>query len=303
MYYNKNMNIAIITGGVSGERTVSLSSAKNIQKLLEIPDEYIFIYPEDISKIKETVKNIDVALPIIHGIGGEDGEVQILLEELGIPYIFSSPESHQKALSKSTAKSIVSQKGVQAPREYSTDEGITVPCFVKPRSGGSSIYTAVVSTDEELRYFISTHPKIDLLVEEKITGREFTVGIIEKEGKAEALPVIEIISGSDFFDYESKYNTEKLAQEICPADISLDLSGALQRQALLCHKALGCRHLSRTDFMVTDSGGIYFLETNTIPGMTDTSLIPKMARTAGYDLKEIFEEWIHDVLGNEKATT
>lgn len=168
--------------------------------------------------------------------------------------------------------------------------------FCETSLGGSSIYTAVASTDEELRDFISTHPGIDFLVEEKITGKEFTIGIIEKEGKAEALPVIEIISGSEFFDYESKYNVEKLAQEICPADIPSDLSRELQRQALLCHEALGCRHLSRTDFIVTDNKEIYFLETNTIPGMTDTSLVPKMVRTAGYDLKEIFEKWIKEVI-------
>lgn len=130
------MNIAIITGGTSGERTVSLSSAKNIQKLLKIPNEYVFIYPEEISKIKEAGEHIDAAIPIIHGVGGEDGEVQILLEKIGVPYIFSSPESHQKALTKSTAKSIVSQKGVRVAREFTVEEEINVRCFVKPRSGG-----------------------------------------------------------------------------------------------------------------------------------------------------------------------
>ena len=290
------MNIAIITGGVSGERAISLSSAKNIQKLLEIPDASVFLYPEDISKIKETAQNIDIVIPIIHGVGGEDGEVQILLEKIGVPYIFSSPESHQKALTKSTAKSIVSQKGVRVAREFTVGEEMSVPCFVKPRSGGSSIYTTVVSTGEDLRGFMTTHPGIDFLIEEKITGREFTVGVIEKAGTTEALPVIEIISGSEFFDYESKYNPEKLAREICPADIPMDLSHELQRQALACHEALDCHHLSRTDFIVTPENEIYFLETNTIPGMTDTSLIPQMVYAAGYDLKEIFEEWIKEVI-------
>ncbi|MCB9808913.1 ATP-grasp domain-containing protein [Candidatus Nomurabacteria bacterium] len=290
------MKIAIITGGTSSEREVSLASAQNIQRLLSIPDDAIFDYPEDLTRLKDQLADIDVVIPIIHGAGGEDGEVQQALENLRIPYIFSIPTCHQQALDKQKAKEIVSQAGIPVAREFSSHETISSACFVKPRSGGSSLYTTVVNNPQELSEFVNQYPDIDFLIEERITGREFTVGVIETNGETKALPVTEIISQSEFFDYNSKYNTAKLAHEICPAEISIELAKELQRQAVNCHNTLGCRHLSRTDFIVTPENTIYFLETNTIPGMTSTSLAPQMAKVAKYNLKDLFHEWIQDVL-------
>ena len=294
LYYNSIMNIAIITGGTSSEREVSLSSARTTQQLLDIPDSCIFDYPNDLDRLQESIGRIDTVIPMIHGVGGEDGEVSRLLETMCLPYIFSLPASHAQALDKTTAKQLVSQNGITVAREYTHGQLLDRSCFVKPRSGGSSIDTCVVENNQELDAFITTSSEIDFLIEEKITGREFTVGVIEKNGKVEALPVVEIISDTDFFDYESKYNKEKLASEICPAHISKALAAEMKRQAIVCHEELDCRHLSRTDFMMADEGTIYFLETNTIPGMTATSLIPKMVHAAGYDLKDLFMEWIRE---------
>ncbi len=125
------MNIAIISGGTSSERDVSLDSGKNLQKILNIPNTYFFDYPIDLSRFEILSKSIDVVIPMIHGAGGEDGEIQSMLEQMSIPYIFSEPHIHKQCLNKSTAKYIVSEAGVKIPQELSIREDITTECFIK----------------------------------------------------------------------------------------------------------------------------------------------------------------------------
>lgn len=220
------MKFCIISGGRSSEREVSFSSAKNIQKILGIPDDLFFDYPDEKEIILEKVNSSIIVIPIVHGKGGEDGEIQKWLQEKNITYLFSSPETHLNALDKRRAKELVAQKGITYPREYQPDN-LHFPLVVKPNDNGSSFSVAIVYRQGD----VPTNFK-DFLIEEYITGREFSIGVIEKNGKIEALPIIEIIPKNTFFDYESKYNADSLAQEICPANISKENYLTIVRLAL-----------------------------------------------------------------------
>lgn len=281
------MQIAIITGGETGERGVSIKSAQNIENLIDFAKTTLFTFPEEQDEFIKSAQNIDLVIPVIHGTGGEDGTLQGLLQSLSIPFLFSNVATHAIAIDKKFTKEITSSLGITSPKET---EGV-FPVFIKPRTGGSSIASKLCTTQEEADELLLQNPNLKFLAEEPIKGREFTVGVLEYNGKTFALPVIEIISKNTFFDFESKYNPDKLATEICPAEIPDVLKVELQRQALLIHTHLEVRHMSRSDFIVTDENKIYFLEINTIPGMTNTSLIPKMITEAKLSLKDIFKSW------------
>ena len=285
------MNIAIITGGDNSEREISLQSAINIQKILSIPDEYVFDLPLEKEKLTHYKDLIDICIPIIHGKGGEDGEIQMLLEQIGLPYLFSEPKSHQQTFDKRTAKNIISNNKLSVPKEFKKGDVFKNSIFVKPISGGSSIRNGIMYSQQELDIFIIDNKDIEILAEEYITGREFSVGVIDYIDGVQSLPVIEIIPKEDYFDYDSKYSTENLAAEICPADISHDMKIRLQEAALFIHKKFNCRDVSRSDFILSNDE-IYFLEVNTIPGITENSLILKELKAEGISIRDLFLFWI-----------
>ncbi len=280
------MKIAIITGGETGEREISIRSAHNVRNLVDFAETALFTFPEDTQAFIDSAKKFDVAIPIIHGLGGEDGSLQGLLKSLNVPFIFSDISTHAIAIDKKFTKEIAQSLGIISPKETTN-----FPLFAKPRSGGSSVASKFCVSQEELDSLLKANPDTLFLTEEPIKGREFTVGIIENSKETVPLPVVEIIPKGEFFDFENKYNPDKLATEVCPAEIDISLSEELQRQALLIHNHLQAKHLSRSDFIVTPDNKIYFLEINTIPGMTNTSLIPKMVLSSGLSLKEIFKEF------------
>lgn len=280
------MNIAIITGGETAEREISIKSAKNIESIIDFAEVKTFIFPEDKEDFFNNSKDYHLVIPIIHGIGGEDGSLQETLEKINLPYIFSGIETHKTGIDKIRTKEIVKEFGINSPKEIST-----FPMFVKPRFGGSSVSSKLCTSQKELSELMQKNSDIEMIKEEPIKGREFTVGVIEYKEDTFSLPVIEIIPKGSFFDFENKYNPEKLASEICPAEIPENLSKELQRQALEIHKYLKARHLSRSDFIVTPENKIYFLEINTIPGMTGTSLMPKMLQEIKLPMKDLFKEW------------
>ena len=285
------MKIAIVTGGESGERKISIRSAENVAKHIDFAETNKFIFPEAKQEFLSAVKEFDLVVPMIHGVGGEDGELQKELDSLGTPYLFSGPETHAIGIDKLRSKEIVETIGIKTPKN--TRE---FPVFAKPRFGGSSVASKVCSCKEEFEALVSNNPGIEFVTEEIVRGREFTVGIIESDGKTTALPVIEIIPKGDFFDFENKYDPAKLATELCPAEISEDLERKLKQQAILVHEKIGARHISRSDFIVTAENEIYFLEINTIPGMTETSLVPKMLQAAGIGLRDFLKEIISGVV-------
>ncbi|MFA6466459.1 MAG: D-alanine--D-alanine ligase [Patescibacteria group bacterium] len=297
------MKIAVLTGGKSSEREVALASSKNvIDSLIARHQVSVFDFPNDLDKFLSTYKDYQVAIPVFHGPGGEDGVVQGFLKTLGIPFIFSDVEAHAVGMDKYLSKQLAEKIGLlTAPYNiFDKFEKIifTKSVVVKPLAGGSSIGIAIAHNQADLdKAFQEAFQYSDkVLIEDYIEGKELTVPIIDKGEISLALPVIEIRSKNDFFDYESKYDNQ-LAEEICPAPIADDLAKELQRQALEMHKALGARHISRSDFIVSNGAisKIYFLEINTIPGMTDNSLTPKAIVAGGENFAELLDIWLESV--------
>lgn len=282
------MKIAIITGGSSGEREVSLRSAKNIAHIIDqFAETQTWVFPEQERDFFNAQKP-DLVVPVIHGEGGEDGTLQKKLEGAGIRYLFSGFKAHALGIDKRATKKRAAGISIPIAREF-TRHAAEYPLFAKPLRGGSTVNAGLIHNEAELeeRFAIES----ELVLEEYVQGREFTVGVIESSGETIALPVIEIIAKGGVFDYDSKYNPEKLATELCPAPIESELAEQLQQYALAIHKDLGVRHMSRSDFLVDPSDRIVFLEINTIPGFTSTSLVPKALQVRGISDIELFKEW------------
>lgn len=297
------MKIAVLTGGNSSEREVALASSKNVvNSLITRHQVTVFDFPNDLDKFLSSYKDYQAAIPVFHGPGGEDGVVQGFLKTLGIPFIFSDVEAHAVGMDKYLSKYLAEKIGLlTAPYNiFHKFEKIifTKSVVVKPLAGGSSIGISIAhnQTDLEKAFQKAFQYSDKVLIEDYIKGRELTVPIIDKGEKSLALPVIEIRSKNDFFDYESKYDNQ-LVEEICPAPIADDLAKELQRQALEMHKALGARHISRSDFIVSNdhNSKIYFLEINTIPGMTDNSLTPKAIVAGGENFADLLDIWLESV--------
>ncbi len=293
--------VAIITGGESTEREVSLWSADFVLKALreEGVEAHTIVLPEDSAEICSGA--FDVAIPMIHGRGGEDGAIQRHLDTFGIPYLFSSPATHEIGIHKEKAKKFAREVEVNCAKGELVPEisNITLPYpyIIKPVDGGSTIDVVIVKSDADLSAandVLNKYPS--MLTESYVAGREFTVGVLEDEGKEIALPVAEIIAEDGFFDFDRKYTDGKMAEEVCPADISEELASKLQGAALRVHKAVDARHMTRSDFIVDDSGEIWFLEINTIPGLTRNSLFPKILPIHGKTLGGVLNGWICEIM-------
>lgn len=294
--------IALLTGGESSEREIALRSAKNVAEVLgNIFEVVTFDIPSELSAFLERRSEFSAVIPVLHGVGGEDGTIQGFLETLKIPYIFSGVQAHAVAMDKERTKILVSANGVRTPKSVTVRSGDSVafdhPVVVKPFDGGSSVATAVARSQNELDAAIAKGLEFStaVLVEDFVQGDEYTVAVVDIDGKTKALPVIAIRPKEGFFDFESKYNAATLADEICPAPISEELTSSLQSMALTAHRTLGCRHVSRTDIMVDAAGTAWFLETNTIPGMTGTSLLPKALKAGGHSFADTLRGWIEMV--------
>ncbi len=292
------MHVAILTGGTSSEREVALRSAETVRGALEDHvDLSWYDLPGDLERLVSEREEISCAVPVFHGRGGESGEIQGLLNTLGVPFVFSDVSAHAMGLDKDVTKRLARAHGIQTPDwavvDKREDHVFERPVAVKPLDGGSSIGIQLARTGEQhadalLGAFAESER---VLVEDLVTGREFTVAVVEHEGEHRALPVVEIKSKNDFFDFESKYDSA-LADEVCPACIDTELELKLHEMALRAHDVLGARHLSRSDMMVDEQGGVWFIEINTIPGLTNESLLPKALQVAGIDLGELFLSWM-----------
>ena len=200
-------------------------------------------------------------------------------------------------MDKLISKILITKNNLLTPdyKLVNTKTKFIKPVIVKPVAGGSSIGISIANNQKELDKAIDQALKYDkqILLENYIQGQEFTVVVIEQNNKLQTLPVIEIKSKNSFFDYASKYDP-KLAEEICPALIDDSLAKDLQEQSIKIHQIIGCRHLSRSDFIVSDNKA-YFLEINTIPGMTKESLLPKAIKAANLNFGDILGQWIKDL--------
>ncbi|MBI5654681.1 hypothetical protein HZC53_03455 [Candidatus Uhrbacteria bacterium] len=296
--------IAILTGGIGDEAGISRKSAANIRTIIDGAgfQTALFDFPGDLDRFLEARSDIECVVPVIHGKWGEDGSLQGFLELIGTPFLFSSCRAHALAIDKQKTKSVLAPFGMPVAEANVVMPGENWPAWskpvvVKPIDSGSSYHTAICKSQDELEDFRDKHSNspITWLIEDFCAGDEFTVGIVESEGRDIALPVIAIKPKTAFFDLEAKYDPAK-CDEICPAPIPDSLSDELQRLALLAHKQLGLRHISRSDFIVDSSGNITFLETNTIPGFTSASLMPKALSTAGIQSDKLFYSWIREAI-------
>ena len=300
------LNIALLSGGVSSEREVSLNSGDQVYAALDKEKYNIARYDPktDLARLVEDAPGIDAALIILHGPYGEDGTVQGLLELLGIPYQGSGVLGSSLAMNKLAAKYLYEKAGLPVPPYIALQKGdpldpaawekqLGLPLVVKPNEAGSSVGMTIVKSVDAIMPAVEKAFAHDatVLLEGYIEGIELTGGVI---GNREllALPLIEIIPDDqhEFFDYEAKY-TAGVTQEICPARIDNQMTLTAQTYAKTAHNALFCRGYSRTD-MILKVDQIFVLETNTIPGMTATSLLPQAAQVAGFNFSRLLDELI-----------
>lgn len=283
------IKIAVLMGGPGSERQVSLASGNAVLKaLLSLGLDAVAV---DVTSPEfELPEFTGLCFNLIHGTFGEDGQLQEILEARGIPYTGASAATSRIAFDKNLAKKAFLKAGVPTPKSEIIDcsEGPVLPSFsppfvVKPPREGSSVGIEIVKSAEEAILAItkaSEHSK-DLLIEEFVSGPELTVPVID----GEAYPVIHIIPPEGVYDMATKYpwlsGKATGSQYICPADLDLETTIAVQVAAVAAHKALGLEVYSRVDIMLDSENRPYVLEANTIPGMTETSLLPKSAAAGG----------------------
>jgi D-alanine-D-alanine ligase len=302
----KKLTIALLSGGVSSERDVSLNSGKQVYEALDKTRYNIIRYDPktDLPKLVADAGKIDAALVILHGPFGEDGTVQGMLDLLGIPYQGAGVLGSAVAMNKLAAKRLYEHAGLKIPPYCIVRRGpipelggcvqhLGLPIVVKPVEGGSSIGMSLATSEKELHDAVEEAFQFDelVLLEKHLAGTEVTGGVLGNDDP-EAMPLIEIIPGEGhaFFNYKAKYTAGE-TQEICPARISDALTDKAQACAIQAHEALFCRGYSRTD-MIIHQDDIYVLETNTIPGMTATSLFPQAAAKAGLDFTRLLDRLI-----------
>lgn len=319
---NMQTVIGVLRGGPSREHEVSLKTGAAI--IANLPEERYIIRDIYIDKEgnwhdrgkptppERILRQLDAVLIGLHGEYGEDGQVQRLLEQFGIPYAGADSFASHLAMHKLMSKTRAREAGLLTP-EYRyverAEDSIPVaqevirslhqPVVVKPVGWGSSVgvsivggYAPVLSAIQKL--FEAGAPSV--LVEEYIRGREATVGVVEnlRDQPLYGLPPIEILPPKDdFFSYDAKYSGK--TREVCPANFSRVISEELQHQAKAVHRALGLRHYSRSDFIVAPKG-IYYLETNTLPGMTEESLLPKSLATVGVSFSDFLTHLVNSAL-------
>lgn len=295
--------IAVICGGKSNEREVSISSGAAVKEaLMRNGHTVIVLDPADTNFITNLVSNSPSAVFLaLHGIGGEDGTIQGLCELLEIPYTGSSVLSSAMAMDKVISKQMYESAGISTPEylviskgdKYCVDELFNKfdgKLVAKAISEGSArnvhLCNSRMEFESALAELFESHERI--LLERCIEGKEITCGVIDANGETVSLPVIEIVSENDFYDYDAKYQPGQ-AQHLCPAPIDSDLEILCRSIAQDAHRALQCYGVSRTDMIIDDNNKPWVLETNTLPGMTSTSLLPDAAAEAGIPFDELCE--------------
>lgn len=327
---NNNTLVALFVGGTSPEREVSKATGKSILKALYdlgykvkvIDPAYGLNQPKEEEKFFEAkdytertnrnyvevinstlLDDVDLAFIGLHGKYGEDGTIQSLLELRGIKYTGSKVLASSLAMDKCMAKIMFQHFDVNTPRWFVVNKNeedydlirkkikkfFGYPCVIKPNDEGSTIGLTICRGDIEVPQAVKKALQYSrkVLVEEYITGHELTIAIIDQQ----ALPVLEIKPKIGFYDYENKY-TQGKTDYIVPAEIPQKVAEHLQHQALLAFNSVGCESYARVDFRMTNDFKSYCLEVNTLPGMTSTSLVPKMAKAAGINFEELIDRII-----------
>ena len=313
-----SLRIGVLRGGPSQEYDVSLKSGANVLKNLAETHTAVDIFISKDGKWhiqgverspKRILKNVDVVFNALHGAYGEDGQVQEVLNHHGVPYTGSGRFESAMAMNKWITKEIAQEVGIKTPIAMLVRESDPLsnkardifnsmphPLIVKPRDGGSSLGIHKVDSYQELlsalENVLSEHKSA--VVEEYISGKEATCGVIEnfRGQDTYSLPPVEIVPPKGkLFDYDSKYSGG--SSEICPGNFTVEEKKEIERVSRLIHDRLGLRHYSRSDFIVSPKRGVYFLEVNSLPGLTNESLFPKSLKAIGSSVKEFLHHTLH----------
>ena len=305
-----NARVAVLCGGPAAEREVSLASGREVAKALQATFANVSVHEPDLAFAEELRKQtIDVVFPALHGPLGEDGSIQGLLEVAGVPYVGSGVAASACAIDKVIAKRLFRDAGLPLAREVVLEraqaydavervrELLPGKVAVKPASQGSAVGVTFARSDDALAVALDDAFRFDrrVLVEEFVEGAEITVGILDNP-EPFAFPVIDIRTPDDsWYDFEHRY-TVGLSEHVIPAPLPEDVYAAVQDVAVRAHVTLGCRDLSRVDFLVEPGGRAVLLEVNTLPGMTPTSLYPDGARAAGIDFETLVAQLVRRAL-------
>ena len=305
-------HVLVLAGGISHERDVSLRSGRRVADSLSEHGLTVELRDPDASLLSYLRTNRpDVVWPALHGASGEDGALRGLLDFIGVPYVGSRAEASRLAWDKPTAKTIVGRVGVSTPRSITLprdafrelgansileeiQDEFSGPLVVKPAQGGSAQGVTMVDDRSLLpRAMVDAYTYCDsALIEQKITGTEIAIGIIDSGDGPVALPAVEIQPLSGVYSFEARYNAGE-TRFFVPARIDPDVAARAEQAALDAHSALGLRHLSRVDLIVDGAGTPWFLEANVLPGLTETSILPQALEAAGHHLG-----WVYSALAD-----
>jgi D-alanine-D-alanine ligase len=319
------LNVAILAGGDSGEYAISMKSGSQVELhidrnrfqpfLIEIRGKNWYYraglkkFPIDKNDFSLTIGRRKVRFGVvfnaIHGTPGENGKLQGYFDILGIPYTSCDVTTSALTFNKSYCKNVVAAQGVNTAKSlhlfrqgnHSAKQvlaALSLPLFVKPNNGGSSVGMSKVNLRKELDEAIGKafHEDDEILVEEFIKGRELTCGVLKSGGKVIAFPVTEIISKKEYFDYEAKYR-KGMAEEVVPAHISKEQSDQCRDISKMLYTKLNCKGVVRFDYIYSGDQ-FYFLEVNTVPGLSSASIVPKMAAAHGWSFTELISRLIDE---------
>lgn len=281
-------NILVLMGGISSERNISISSGKAISKGLKESGYNVSEFIIDNPSIECDLKNYDLVFIALHGVFGEDGKIQKILDDIDIPYTGSSSESCKISFNKIITKEILYKNNIRVPNGVVVKDksypNISFPLIIKPACEGSSVGCNFVKNKSEWHSAYESTSSISkqILVEEFIPGKEITVGIVGKR----VLPVLEVVPFQGWYDFNSKYKS-KNNKYIVPANLPKSVTKKLQSIALEVFNVLGASGFGRIDFRLSDKNEPYVLELNSIPGFTKNSLLPKAANAAGISFSDL----------------
>jgi D-alanine-D-alanine ligase len=325
--------IALVTGGFTGESVISLKSAAviernldrekfNVYKIIITPDSWYYTGDDNVKyeidkndfslRIGDKVVHFEVIFIGLHGSPGEDGKLQGYFDLLRIPYTTCDAMTSAITMNKAYTKNIVSDipdlHTARSVQLFSSDQnntaslsGLRLPCFVKPNNGGSSIGMSKVKTAAEFQEALTKAFKEDtqVLVEEFIQGREFTIGVFKGREGIVVLPATEIITSKEFFDYEAKY-TAGVSEEITPGRMTEEEKNRVSTVVKHVYEKLNCKGVVRIDYILQENtGNFYFIEINTVPGQTEESIIPQQVRAIGRTIKDFYTELIEESIKNK----
>lgn len=309
-------HVSVLAGGLCPERDVSIRSGRRVAEALRAVGLEVVVQDTDAELLPDwAIDPPDVVVPMLHGAVGEDGSLRDVLETLGLPYVGARPDACRLAFDKPIAKAALDRAGVVTPdwialphsafRELGAPrimaaalERLGLPLVVKPARGGSALGLSIIHEPDDLPpAMVGAFAYNDtVMLEGFVPGTEVAVSVIDLGDGPVALPAVEIHSDSGLYDYQARY-TAGMTEFFCPAGIDAEYAARAADAALMAHRVLGARDLSRTDMILDEAGRPHFLETNVAPGMTETSLLPQSAAAADLDLGVVMGTLARNAMG------